>query len=522
MAESRGDKDLLAFTNPEHMSSDELKAFIREIRSRPLVQGLLLPPSHPAPMPPSTPPPIPSRRPRPKLYQNIDVEFSPMNPPKPIQVNCDFFTPTVFPSGGLLMPATRSTSTNASSLIFLSTTNNTSNSDSSSATMIVRKSPASNGSPTSSNRSNYYKALNLLANFEECFGSKTKSSIVFGERRIEALSPIMTSSRSDLRADLHASSPTLLKSPSPLLFRNKNEFNSLPTRRRKAPLSPKAKRLSLNTDFDSPTKKSFTNYNYLQMNRRRSSSSLNDLRIEDEKEDSSSSSSSSESSSLASVLLLPPSPFKTTVAPTPFRLPPPPIISNLARKGEPHKTIKKVSFMIRKFEDEEAEFVSPCSSDSSKQIIFANHDYFAAKGRHVESSASSSSSSIPASSSSCSSSSSSSSSSSGYKSNQSSSLCARHSGERQSPGELNCFVEESKERLARLKMRRRFTSNTLPKSLENKKSDKLALASLDTSVIKNVSAKLFQKLLSTRQSPIRTTLSHRPALLQSTNLVNEF
>ena len=470
MIDVREEEDILAFTNPEHMNLDELREFIQRSTG---TQHRLAPPSRPAPQPPSTPPPLPSRRPRSKLYQNIDVVLH--QPLQPIHVQCDFCPANVQTPDGLLIPVAKpSAVTSASSLYFLSTTGNTSTSDSSSATMIVRKSPSAY-SPAC----NFYKPLNILANFDGSFNHQVEKSYQheFQTRTINSLSPIMTSSRSDLNVNMVAS-PTLLQSSlSPPIH-----FYSISKRARSSPFA--SKRLSL--DLVSPNKKYFNNNNYFQAKtRRRSISSLNEYG--DEMVDS---------SSLAH--LLPPSPFKNNTFNNISILPPPPIISNLTRnRNETRKTTKKVSFMIRKFEEEEVEFESPLSVHSFRQIIFANHDYFSSKNRHIESSTSSSSSFIPSSSaSSCSSSSS----SSGYKSNQSTSICVKYV-ENESPNELNCFVEKSRERLDRLKMRRRM--------LASKSHEKYSSINLDSSIIKKVSAKLFQKLLSSKSSSILPIIGER-------------
>jgi hypothetical protein len=175
--------------------------------------------------------------------------------------------------------------------------------------------------------------------------------------------------------------------------------------------------------------------------------------------------------------------------------------------------------------------IDTASNNTISKIVFTNNHYFvsAADKRSQQSSTALSSSSpfMPtvscSSSSSCSSTSSS---SSGYKSNQSSSL-SQPVKYVISPSELDHFIKISKDRLDRLKMKRfqlitdsncvkmvqpsdndevnfeRFNSNTLKRSkpAESVNSTVTTTTSnyADSSLFKNVSAKLFQKLLHNKQ-----------------------
>lgn len=508
----------LAFTNSEYMSLDAATATAPKSvgtnkRRRDGLVPLPPPPAHKPPSPPRIPPPIHRRPPPPcRLYQNFPPLIAapappPPLPPKLIRVDCvaSSFPTTPLRGAGLLIAA------NASALSTTATVAAAGGdtTDSSTATMIVRKSPL--GSPTSVHSHNYFydngarshpaavddiddenfrlvndamakspqRTLVLGDASASCVSASSSSTSSSGasmvlvdvddEAAIEpqpmaphepqhklSLSPIMTSSRTDLR--LYAS--------------------TLPGRRC-ARGANKRRSSSGDPPPPPPPPKSFANYNYETVN--------------DE-----ASSESSAASSESSLALLPPSPFK----PTPAR--PAPLTAALVKATRASdlakKCPKKVSFAVRSSDGCSSSSSSSSSAAASPRpptVVFANTDYFVNVKATWSSSSSSSTSSTA-----------SSSSGSDRSSSHVSHVTAVAIAEppkQQSPTELNCFVEANRERLERLKSRRLMDSVRAVRNELGGGGDAASLvADLDTLAIKNVSARLFQKLLH-RNSPIRVT-----------------
>lgn len=535
--------DLLQKTSSTH--STPVSSKTNSMKRRPV--PLPPPPAH-IPAPPRTPPLILNR---PKIYQNID-HFSTQSRDElnSIHVDCNVFkTPrcsnetTTTTTNNLLMTANQN-----NSLIYLlnSQNNNSTTSDSSSATMIVKKSPPNN-----------YKSSISSLDDELCDEVNDDLLDLKPVKYIGSLSPIMTSSRADLNQPrLNVIDDRLAnRTHQPDHASFKFVTNSLPCNRTR---NFNLNRLSYSNENETTLvnnqnntiKKSFSNYNYELVE--------HDM-VETE---------SNVSSSVDSLILMPPSPFKTE----PNCVSANNNHNKSSMKSEPAKhQAKKVSFLIREthharsieqlYYDEylvdDEEFLicatttgeednlnhlrrtrrnslssgssSSCSTNSSintvstnSKIIFTNNHYFISASKQQESSsASSSSSSIPV----CSSCSSTSSSSSGYKSNQSASIQQTNTKYVLGPNELDQFIKISRDRLERLKQKRtQIIENPNSKLMSNddefvrvatiertsrETNKKSGLNYVDSLSIKNVSAKLFQKLLSSKQNSPCSTLPRR-------------
>lgn len=563
----------MAFTNPEYMTSSELNEAIlkynridtSKILNKSNTNSMkrravpLPPPPQYIPAPPQSPPPLIHRT---KLYQNVDHfnQYQREHPIDSIHIDCDFFrTPkSNYTENNLLMQA------NNNSLYLVN--NNSATSDSSSATMIVKKSPTNySKSSISSGSLNY----DLDDNDDLLCAQAVLRVSDKNSKFIGSLSPIMTSSRADLNItsrvainlnpDINEEDEydekltTLIQKTPPTVFQNQLT-NSLPCNRVK---QNQFKRFSFNKEQDliettmiNDQKKSFNNYNY-------------ELVMDDQ--------ASTSLSSVDSLILLPPSPFKSSLLATPQNKSNIKTITTQCNKQstkkvsflirETHHT-RSIEQLYYDDDYDEDEFIicaeddkplrrhrrnslssgssSSCSTNSSinivsnsilkSKIIFSNNHYFISADKQASSSASSSSSSIPAcsSSSSCSSTSSA---SSGYNSNQSASINQLADKYMFKPSELDTFIKTSRDRLERLKQKRtqiitentfkledekdedfvRMETNTLNRKEQNQ-TDKSMTSSnyADSLLFKNVSAKLFQKLLgSSKQNSPCSTLPKR-------------
>lgn len=372
-----------AFVNPEYVSLDQVKKIAND--------RLGPPPSHRPPPPPITPPVIqhriPPQRPKPRLplYQNINSANDTTTYSNEYSSN--------------------SSSSNATMIIRKSPPGSSVfESDDSLSSMIVKDDPSSPPRP-------------ILKNTPRIINRLTVFDFDTPKNKIESLSPIMTSSRSDLNSvrkqemfnvfyeieeEVNILEPTIVPSPPP------------------APSIPK----------------SFNNVNYYYV-----PNSLNSS-IENIGSDN-----SETESSLCSIVLQPPSPFKSPK-------------SSCIKSDKVHSA-KKVSFLINENSissrsSSSCSSISTSSSEAEVQVkeldliqekifnkIFSNQDYFVSDLLNKIESASSSS--IP----SCASSTSSQ--SSGYKSCQSSnnSKILNHSSV-----ELKEFIDINRDRLDRLKIRR--------------------------------------------------------------------
>lgn len=301
--------------------------------------------------------------------------------------------------------------------------------------------------------------------------------------------------------------------------------------------------------------KSFNNYNY----------ELVQLNGENEYDTT----TSPNLSSVDSLILLPPSPFKSIEIPqSKSNIKTVDSVSRSAKKvsfliREPHHTRNIEQYYYDEVfeEQDQDEFLideqdlhhlrqrrhslssgssSSCSTNSSintgsnsilkSKIVFSNNHYFISSDKQ-QSSDSSSSSSIPVSSaSSCSSTSSS---SSGYKSNQSASASIHQSNNTKymssfGPTELDQFIKISRDRLERLKLKRfqLVSENNLIEQKDEfiqfdtlkRKENNSIITNLkpitgsnyvDNVLFKNVSAKLFQKLLNNKSNSPCNTLPRR-------------
>ncbi|RNA01204.1 hypothetical protein BpHYR1_029419 [Brachionus plicatilis] len=371
-----------AFLNPEYISLDQVKKMTND--------KLGPPPSHRPPPPPATPPVIHHRtaplRPRPRLplYQNIISENDTTSHSNEYSSN--------------------SSSSNATMIIRKSPPSScVFESDDSLSSMIVKDDPSSPPRPMLKNTP---RVINRLSVFD--FETPKK--------KMDSLSPIMTSSRSDLNTvrkqelfnvfyeieeEVNIIEPTIVPSPPP------------------RPSIPK----------------SFNNVNYYYVPNSLNSSMENICSDNSETE-----------SSLCSIVLQPPSPFKSP--------------KNSCIKSEKANSAKKVSFLINQNSvssrsSSSCSSISTSSSEAEVQVkeldliqekifnkIFSNQDYFVSD--LINKIESASSSSIP----SCASSSSSQ--SSGYKSCQSSNNSKIMNN---SSVELKQFIDVNRDRLDRLKVR---------------------------------------------------------------------
>ena len=518
----------LAFSNPEYMCFSELRSLLdvgttKTSQIEKPATATLTRKSHrlvPLPPPPQRPPPPPPKM----FYQNLDQLD------QPLHVNCTDLTTTRRFEGlnkinsNLVKIVDMSNESTCSSLVLLSTSthyNSSATSDSSTATMIIKNSPPAQP-------------------------SDLRSKYVMG-----ALSPIMTSSRADLKDfkqlclnDLNESHSFIANResvPPPVPPRPvpNHLTNSLPFNRNQLNRHQRQRRLSFDlNDFNTNetlqymepeqidntlVQKSFANQNYdPRYHRQLGNGSF-----------TTSTSSLSASSSLSSLILLPPSPFKTSASHLPKLATATPTKSNIKLITQSqtsahlpiNKQVKKVSFMLRQeggllntSDYEEADHflarslnrnsMSSESSTSSSSLItspadtmvFVNNDYFLNVHHHIEPSSSSSSSST------CSSSSSS---SSGYKSNHSA-----FSTNKLSPTDLSIFIQSNQERLERLRKKRAElvkNTNQLTEMLDSEFQEELKVSDtlstpvrdqqgshMDSAIIKNVSVKLFQTLLRTK------------------------
>ena len=374
-----------AFINPEYVSLDQVKKITND--------KLGPPPTHRPPPPPVTPPVIQHRippirlKPRAPLYQNI------------ISQNDSTTYSNEYSSSN-------SSSSNATMIIRKSPPGSSlfTESDDSLRSMIVKDDPSSPPRPILKNNP---KIISRLGVFD--FDTP--------KHKIDSLSPIMTSSRSDLSTakrqelfnafydieeEMNVIEPTIIPSPPP------------------PPSIPK----------------SFNNVNYYYV-----PNSLNSS-IENIGSDN-----SETESSLCSIVLQPPSPFKSP--------------KTSCIKSDKSVPSKKVSFLINQnsFSSRSSSSCSSISTSSSeaevqvKELnliqekifnkIFSNQDYFVSD--LINKIESASSSSIP----SCASSTSSH--SSGYKSCQSSNNSKIMN---YSSGELKEFIDTNRDRLDRLKIKR--------------------------------------------------------------------
>jgi len=511
----------LAFSNPEYMCFSELRSLLDVEASKTSqiekpATATLTRKSHrlvPLPPPPQRPPPPPPSR----LYQNLDQLDQPLH----VDCNSGLTTSRRFEglnkiNSNLIKIVDMNNESTCSSLVLLSTSthyNSSATSDSSTATMIIKNSPPA---PSSDLRSKY----------------------IMG-----ALSPIMTSSRADLKEfrqvclnDLNESHSFIVNKesvpppvpPRPVLT---HLTNSLPFNRNQMNRHQRQRRLSFDlNDFNTNetlqymeaeqidntlVQKSFANQNYdPRCHRQLGNGSF-----------TASTSSLSASSSLSSLILMPPSPFKTSASHLPKLATATPTKSNikLIDHQPTNKQVKKVSFMLRQegallntSDYEEADHLlarslnrnsisSELSTSSSSLItspadtmVFVNNDYFL-NVHHIEPSSSSSSSTC----------SSSSSSSSGYKSNHSA-----FSTNKLSPTDLSIFIQSNQERLERLRKKRAElvkNTNQLSEMLDSEFQEEVKVTDtlstpvrdqqgshMDSAIIKNVSVKLFQTLLRTK------------------------
>lgn len=439
---------MFAFSNPEYMSFDDLAKLTAEYKLKQTPNSKLgPPPSKPPAPPPKTPPAIRHRKapPPPPLYQNVNTS----------------------PSNSILLSEISS-----------------SNSSSSNATMIVRKSPPQSMNTNSLyeedddevcsmilndlrsppprmpvNKLNTPRIINRLSLNESRTASNPQSdrrrSMPDKTKRMDSISPIMTSSRADLNSvtinnqnrnfygifngiqeEMNVLEPTIINSPPPppqML-----NFNSLPHRSRQ-----KFETHSLPKQTPKPN--CFNNVNYYCAAEPNSNSSSDEQMMSDD----------SIESSLCSLVLQPPSPFKSPNSKQP---------SIIARKPGHTSITKKVSFQmqVNMSTSPTDSLCSSLSSTSSSDLahgqvqeldlikekifskIFSNEDYFVSDLLHKIESASASS---------CGSSTSSA--SSGYKSNQSSGAFQQQKlVKNQSSVELNEFIATNRDRLDRLKVKR--------------------------------------------------------------------